>query len=602
MKYLLALLVPFYALAQSGPGGVGNTTSNGLWLKADSIVQADNSPVTNWPDVSGNSNDAGQTDMSLQPTYISSSMMNGMPAVRLDGANDQLIVPDADILDGSAGLTYYAVVRPANLDTRPRGILGKRVTFNVSGNYAYTWFFYNNNRLFNDINTSNDRYSTTSSYANANNYIVSFDFDGSQPQAERARMYENGAIDVIDGETSAAVINSNQELTIGALNENYGTYLGADYGEVIQFNFSLDSLEHIIVSNYLSSKYDIALSAVDLYNEDLASAGNYDHDVTAIGQIDMTMRQDEAQGCSILKILQPSDLNDNEYLFWGHDNQAQVASNTSDVPGLVESRFERVWRASEVDGSSSPIDVGAIDLQWDLSSLGPVVASNLVLLVDTDNDGNFADETPIAGASNLGGGVFEFAGVTEIEDNLRFTIGFIDQSPLPVEYSNVSIQRMAGANVISWTTSEEVNNNYFTIERSQNARNWVEVANILSKSGRNQGLLDYEFSDLIHNRKQFFYRIKQTDFNGNFTYSKILTIEADLKNKDILIFPNPVTDFLNIEGAKDDFIIYDISSRPIFTHTNLRDRGIVGIDLSELEAGIYYIRFKNGQSFSFLKI
>ena len=70
-----------------------------------------------------------------------------MPVVRLDGTDDRLKVLDADILDDSPGISYYAVLRPSNLNGSPRGILGKRNQHQLSPHYSYSWFFWGGNTL-----------------------------------------------------------------------------------------------------------------------------------------------------------------------------------------------------------------------------------------------------------------------------------------------------------------------------------------------------------------------------------------------------------------------------------------------------------------------
>ena len=62
-------------------------------------------------------------------------------------------------------------------------------------------------------------------------------------------------------------------------------------------------------------------------------------------------------------MLNASGLNDDEFLIWGHDNQFEFAIDTSDVPAggdPVDSRFERVWRASEANVAGTAVDVGGV--------------------------------------------------------------------------------------------------------------------------------------------------------------------------------------------------------------------------------------------------
>ncbi len=68
------------------------TTGLTLWLKANSVGAANNSPVATWPDSSGNGNDATQTDSNRQPVLVTNGI-NGLPIVHLDGNGDYLNIP-----------------------------------------------------------------------------------------------------------------------------------------------------------------------------------------------------------------------------------------------------------------------------------------------------------------------------------------------------------------------------------------------------------------------------------------------------------------------------------------------------------------------------
>ena len=76
--------------------------------------------------------------------------------------------------------------------------------------------------------------------------------------------------------------------------------------------------------------------------------------------------------------------------------------------------------------SQASVDVGCLDIRFDLSSVGSYSASEVVILVDSDGDGLFSDEIVVRGASALGSDIFEFANVSCITDNARFTIGILD--------------------------------------------------------------------------------------------------------------------------------------------------------------------------------
>jgi len=79
-----------FTFAQTGPGGVGDNTSNILWLDANQITGlADGADITTWSDVSGNGNDVSQPTASFKPIY-KTSIINGYPVVRFNKSNGRI--------------------------------------------------------------------------------------------------------------------------------------------------------------------------------------------------------------------------------------------------------------------------------------------------------------------------------------------------------------------------------------------------------------------------------------------------------------------------------------------------------------------------------
>lgn len=587
--------------AQFGPGGIGNSSNNGLWLRADAISQADGSVVTTWPDNSGNNNNALQATAGKEPLFYNASALNNQPIIRFDGNNDEMAVPDANILDGSAGLTYYAVIRPNNLNGGPRGIIGKRITYTVSTEYAYTWFMWANNRMNLDIHTQNNRFNTASNtFTNATNYLFSMSFNGTLSSAERSRIYSQGVKIQQSTESSTVLPNSNQDLAIGALNVGYGTYLGADFAEIIQFNYDLDTVEQILVDNYLAAKYGIGLGANDLYDEDEAVNGNYDFEVAGIGRFDASRIHDDSQGSAILRILNPSDLNDGEFMIWGHDGGDQQATEKTDIPAGIDGRFERVWRVSEVNMSSTAVDVGSVDIRWDLAGLGNVTASDLRLLIDTDNDGLFADETPIAGATSLGGDIYEFSAQSGLQNNLRFTLATINSisTPLPIELISFTGEvNSANNNLLKWSTATEMDNSHFVLEHSRDAVNWKAIDE-LEGSGNSLVQRDYQSIHLNPESGVNYYRLIQFDYDLDSTISHVVRIHNRNGDIDFELYPNPTRDVINLVSNQEIeelpllFDCYGKSLNPLIKFAS-NSKYNLQIDLSELAKGTYLLRYGN---------
>ena len=195
--------------------------------------------------------------------------------------------------------------------------------------------------------------------------------------------------------------------------------------EVIIYRTKVNTAQRLIINNYLAAKYGQTLAANDVYKQDNSGNGNFDHDVAGIGQATDGSNQIDSQGTGIVRISGATDLGNNEFFMWGHDNSPLSLTNTTDVPSNTShARMERVWRVSESNTSSISVEVGAIDIRVDMTGVtGYSSAYPPQLLVDTDNDGVFNDETPLFTAISLGSNVYRFNGVTALFDNARYTFG-----------------------------------------------------------------------------------------------------------------------------------------------------------------------------------
>lgn len=103
-------------------------------------------------------------------------------------------------------------------------------------------------------------------------------------------------------------------------------------------------------------------------------------------------------------------------------------------------------------------------------------------------------------------------------DGLRITANLV---PLPVTLLDFNTRLISDdAVMIEWTTASETNNDYFTVEKSTDGHNFVSMMNIPAKHNsfnmQKYILKDY---DIDNKNKIYYYRLKQTDFNGLYTYS-----------------------------------------------------------------------------------
>jgi hypothetical protein len=118
--------------------------------------------------------------------------------------------------------------------------------------------------------------------------------------------------------------------------------------------------------------------------------------------------------------------------------------------------------------------------------------------------------------------------------------------PLPIELLSFEAECENQNITLEWSTASEINNDYFTIERSIDGLNW-EIITTVEGAGNSNSAMHYSFIDISNSFEISYYRLKQTDFDGNFKYSSIITVKnCEEDFTELSLYPNPANKFLNI--------------------------------------------------------
>jgi hypothetical protein len=135
---------------------------------------------------------------------------------------------------------------------------------------------------------------------------------------------------------------------------------------------------------------------------------------------------------------------------------------------------------------------------------------------------------------NLGGCGNDYA-----LDDIRFG-ACPANGPLPVQFSAVSAIQKGSAVSVNWSTSSEINNKYFDVEKSANgASDWVLVST--TKSAGNNGVLkNYSTLDLTPAPGLNYYRVKQVDINGSYRYSSVVYVRMAINKTIAHVITNPI--------------------------------------------------------------
>lgn len=172
-------------------------------------------------------------------------------------------------------------------------------------------------------------------------------------------------------------------------------------------------------------------------------------------------------------------------------------------------------------------------------------------------------------------------------------------TPLPVELLFFTAYSSDGRMIkLEWQTATEVNNDFFTVERSADGDIWNSI---LTKDGAGNSSNSISYGDLDNAPLSgvSYYRLKQTDFDGAFKYSHVVSVS--LSAPSYKIYPNPADELLTIEGEDLQTVkIYNTLGQEISTLTPVTQilNGQIQIDISALSPGFYFVRC-NTTSLSF---
>lgn len=578
------------ATSNTGPGGVGNTSGTSslvIWLDGNAGVTTAGTGISSWNDQSGYSNNATQGTAASRPTQTNNAL-NGFPIAQFDGVDDVLSIADQASID----LTQWSFLLVTRVTTH-KNYNAFFVKGNDAGeNYEFLTNFPGTGNIHFPIYYTTAARSGDSetvagpSMSNTTFGIFQYDYDN-----VNIRMFKDMNQLFTRAENRTPQVNA-LPLLIGNEASTTGRNLSGDIAELAAFNAKLNLAQQIITNNYLSAKYAIALSANDIYTMDDPANGNYDFEVAGIGQANDGSYHKDARGSGIVRMTSqsPSSLSNGEFLIWGHDNST-LLSDFIDVDGAnIKERLTRVWRLSETG------EVGSVAVSFDISSLtGSPIGANLRLLIDRDGDG-FADNdvTPVGGGI-FAGDIITFTGVN-LQNGDRFTLGNTDLANLlPIELISFTAQPRESEVLLTWSTASEVNNDFFTIQRSLDAEVWEDIVEVKG-AGNSREQIDYETIDGLALRGVSYYRLKQTDFDKLQTYSNIKRVEVT-EAFQLKVYPNPTSGSFRITTGfeilpGDVKLINTLGQNlPIKLQT---DGSSVIVDTGSISSGIYILQVNRG--------
>lgn len=184
---------------------------------------------------------------------------------------------------------------------------------------------------------------------------------------------------------------------------------------------------------------------------------------------------------------------------------------------------------------------------------------------------------------------------TAIVDNVDLQVSF----PLAVNLINFNGKNVNNKYaVLNWTTTGEINNNHFEIERSSVNSDFTTIGS-MPGNGNTSLTHDYTFNDTQPLDGTNFYRLKQVDNSGNFSYSSVIAVRFNFRI--IEIYPNPANKQIYIRnnnnfGNGEDLKIelMDFAGKTLYRQTSSSNTNIITVNIpSGIANGIYIIMVTN---------
>jgi len=168
---------------------------------------------------------------------------------------------------------------------------------------------------------------------------------------------------------------------------------------------------------------------------------------------------------------------------------------------------------------------------------------------------------------------------------------------LPIELLSFNAIKNENKVDIYWTTVSELNNDYFTVERSKDGITFEPVVTT-DGAGSSNYILNYSETDFRPYDGISYYRLKQTDFNGSSSYSQVVAVNYIFTEDNLSVYPNPSDGttinvaLKNLENKEMLVVLRDVVGREYYSKViiSLNENEIIGIDLEQkLAAGTYII-------------
>lgn len=434
--------------------------------------------------------------------------------------------------------------------------------------------------------------------------ILSARFNGAQRQ-----LFNNGTPSATAADNNAFNFNSIRLLqSINPCCQASESFTGK-MAENIQFSSSLSNTRRNLIESNQSAFYSIT-NPNTKYSP--PAPGSYNYYVNGIGRESssdsiVATRQSSGMGFTVGTAAGDFLKDNGDYLTCGINCPITATTSTSNLPPTVTQRWLNDWYVNKTDVNSNS---GQVTVYFDFSEYGinliPANPNNYVLLNRNSPSATFSIVSIVGSPQVSGDRVLFTVDASNIPTNFYYTIGTTNttQSPLPVKLASFNANCEDKYPILRWTTTSELNNDYFVLERSPNGSDFIPVDTV-DGAGNSNLTLSYQYRDISNEGTNTYYRLLQKDIDGVSEYSNIISVNCTRYPSQSLVtlYPNPGNTELVIEIVGEfsrelAFEIFDIQGKIVRSGTVLKQKVVA---THSLVPGLYLIKLSNGETYKWVK-
>ncbi len=179
-------------------------------------------------------------------------------------------------------------------------------------------------------------------------------------------------------------------------------------------------------------------------------------------------------------------------------------------------------------------------------------------------------------------------------------------NPLPVSLINFNAQPVEKLVKVSWTTTSEINNDFFSVQKSIDGKSWSVIGIVKGVKNSDQ-VTNYSLKDLAPVEGVQFYRLIQTDVKGKSAISTPISVNiaAGSLSNQVSLFPNPTTSIVNVSlyasSANTGIKVFN-SMGMLVMELNDLSGSVYTLDLTDFANGIYTIEVQHENGISVSKV